>query len=363
MTENRPDRSPGDPRPADDAETRDTPSDVTTAASTAPSPQGTVTQGTTLGASSQGMAIKAMTQGQLVRRRFFRHRGALSGMAGLLLVMVLAFSSIGFGPIPGWWDKTYFSTATVVDRGRPTLDLAPSFIDGDGVGIGEYPFGQDDIGIDYFAKTMRGAQQSIMIALLVGLTATAIGTLIGAFAGYFRGWVESVLMRFTDVMITIPVLVIAAVLGRRFGGAGIVALGLVLGTITWTGLARLVRGEFLSLREKEFVEAARAMGAGSARIIFRHILPNTLGVIIVSATLAIASAILLETALSYLGFGVRPPDTSLGALISEYQSAFGTRPWLFWWPGTFIVAIALSVNFVGDGLRDAFDPRQTRVRA
>ena len=138
---------------------------------------------------------------------------------------------------------------------------------------------------------------------------------------------------------------------------------LAWGLVTWTGLARLVRGEFLSLREKEFVEAARAMGAGSARIIFRHILPNVLGVIIVSATLAIASAILLETAISYLGFGVKAPDTSLGALISEYESAFLTRPWLFWWPGMFIIAIALAVNFIGDGLRDAYDPRQQRVRA
>jgi ABC-type dipeptide/oligopeptide/nickel transport system permease subunit len=170
-------------------------------------------------------------------------------------------------------------------------------------------------------------------------------------------------MRFTDVMITIPTLVIAAVLARRWGSAGIIPLAIVLGLVTWTGLARIVRGEFLSLREKEFVEAARAMGASSLRIIFKHILPNTLGVIIVSATLAVASAILLETALSFLGVGVRPPDTSLGLLISQYQSAFTTRPWLFWFPGLFIVAIALAVNFIGDGLRDAFDPRQNRVRA
>jgi ABC-type dipeptide/oligopeptide/nickel transport system permease subunit len=312
---------------------------------------------------SEGMAIRAMTQGQLVRRRFFRHRGALAGMVALAAIIVLAFTSIGFAGIPGWWDKTYFSTGAVIDGGRPTIDVLPSFLDGDGLGIGANPFGQDDIGRDYFALTMRGAQQSIVIAFIVGLVATATGAVIGAFAGYFRGWVESVLMRFTDVMITIPVLVIAAVLGRRYGSAGIVPLAVVLGLVTWTGLARLVRGEFLSLREKEFVEAAQAMGAKSGRIIFRHILPNTLGVIIVSATLAIASAILLETALSFLGFGVRPPDTSLGLLISDYQSAFGTRPWLFWWPGLFIVSIALAVNFIGDGLRDAFDPRQTRVRA
>lgn len=313
-------------------------------------------------ADASGMQIKARSQGELVRRRFFRHRGALFGMLLLAFVVLLAYTSIGFWQIPGWWGKNYISTAPVIDGGRPTLDLVP-WLDGDGFAVGENPFGQDNVGKDYFALTMRGAQRSITVAIVVGLVATTVGSILGAVAGFFRGWAESVIMRFTDVMITIPVLVIAAVLGRRFGNLGIWALAVVLGLIVWTSLARLVRGEFLSLREKEFVEAARAMGAGSGRIIFRHIMPNTLGVIIVNATLTCAVAILLETALSYLGFGVRPPDTSLGLLISEYQAAFTTRPWLFWWPGLFIVAIALSVNFIGDGLRDAFDPRQTRVRA
>ncbi|MGH3488592.1 MAG: ABC transporter permease, partial [Actinopolymorphaceae bacterium] len=222
--------------------------------------------------------------------------------------------------------------------------------------------GQDNVGKDYFALTMRGAQQSITIAFIVGLVATFVGSTVGALAGYFRGRTETVLMRFTDVMITIPLLVLAAVVGRMAGNAGIVTLAVVLGLVVWTQLARLVRGEFLSLREKEFVEAARAAGTRPLRIIFRHIMPNAIGVIVVSATLTIASAILLETALSFLGFGVQKPDTSLGMLISDYRTAMLTRPWLFWWPGAFIIAIALAVNFIGDGLRDAFDPRQTRVR-
>ncbi|MFC7111176.1 ABC transporter permease [Nonomuraea rubra] len=170
-------------------------------------------------------------------------------------------------------------------------------------------------------------------------------------------------MRLTDVMITIPVLIIAAIVGRTFGDSGIVILAVCIGLVTWPTLSRLIRGEFLSLREKEFVEAARALGTSSRRIIFRHILPNTVGVIIVSATLAVANAVLLESALSFLGVGVQPPDVSLGQLIDTYRSAMTTRPWLFWWPGVFIIAIALSINFIGDGLRDAFDPRQTRVRA
>jgi ABC-type dipeptide/oligopeptide/nickel transport system permease subunit len=314
-------------------------------------------------AATQGMTIVARTQGQLVRRRFFRHRAAMISLTILILVILLAYTSIGFAGVPGWWIWNYYTPGIVVNRGAPTLSLWPTFLGGEGFRIGLHPFGQDDLGRDYFALTMRGAQISIMIAFVVGFVSTLIGVTVGALAGFYRGWVESSLMRFTDVMITIPLLVIAAVLGQKFGGSGPFVLAIVIGLVLWTGLARLVRGEFLSLREKEFVEAARALGAKPNRIIFRHILPNTVGVITVSATLAIASAILLETALSYLGFGVRAPDTSLGLLVSNYQNAFATRPWLFWWPGLFIITIALTVNFIGDGLRDAFDPRQNRVRA
>ncbi|MEV6862175.1 ABC transporter permease [Streptosporangium subroseum] len=312
---------------------------------------------------SQGMAIIARTQGQMVRRRFFRHRAALAGMILFGFVIILAFSSIGFAGIPGWWDKTYLDTGALTNQGKPTLSLIPEFLGGAGLHLGEHPFGQDDIGIDYFALTMRGAQQSITIAFVVGIVATFFGTVVGAVAGYFRGRLEAVLMRLTDVMITIPVLIIAAVVGRMMGDSGALVLGLFLGLVTWPTLSRLIRGEFLSLREKEFVEAARAIGTSPRRIIFRHILPNTVGVIIVSATLGIASAVLLESALSFLGLGIQAPDTSLGQLISRYRSAMVVRPWLFWWPGMFIIAIALSINFIGDGLRDAFDPRQTRVRA
>ena len=139
------------------------------------------------------------------------------------------------------------------------------------------------------------------------------------------------------------------------------SLGILLGLIAWTGLARLVRAEFLSLREREFVDAARVAGSSNIRIIFQHILPNSIGVIVVNATLLMSAAILIETSLSFLGFGIVAPDISLGQIISEYNEAFKTRPWLFWYPGLFIVIIALAINFVGDGLRDAFDPRQRRL--
>jgi ABC-type dipeptide/oligopeptide/nickel transport system permease subunit len=314
------------------------------------------------GSVEREFTVRARTQRQLVSRRFFRHRGALVGMAVFLFTVILAFSSIGFAGIPGWWNKSYEATATVERAmGHPTLDLNP--FDGDGFSIGDHPFGQDNVGRDYFAVTMRGAQRSLTIAIVTGLISTLIGVAVGALAGYFRGPVETILMRFTDLVITIPLLLLAAVIGKAVGGLGAVTLAFFLGLLVWVTLARLVRGEFLSLREKEFVEAARAMGASPWRIIFRHILPNALGTIIVNATLTIAAAVLLETAISFLGFGVQSPDTSLGVIISTYEDAFQTRPWLFWWPGLFIIAIALSVNFVGDGLRDAFDPRQTRVRA
>lgn len=268
---------------------------------------------------------------------------------------LLAFTSIGFGPIPGWWGKDYASTYPKIGDGAPTFSLVP-------FAIGEHPFGQDTIGKDYFALVMRGMQRSLMIAFGIGLISTLIGTVIGSLAGYYRGRVEAVLMRLTDVVIVVPTLVFAAVLGQMVGGSGVIGLTLVLPLVLWTGLARLVRGEVLSLREREFVVAARSCGASNLRVIVRHILPATLGVIIVSITLAIGSAILLESALSYLGFGVRAPDTSLGLLIAEYQNAFTTRPWLFWFPGLAILTIVLCVNFIGDGLRDAFDPRQNRSR-
>jgi len=309
--------------------------------------------------------VEGLSQGQIVRRRFFRHKGAVISMVLLTFVVLLAFSSVGLvlgdWRVPGWWQWTWSQLTPVQNRTAPTLSLVPQFLGGTGISIGDHPFGQDEVGRDTFAVVMRGAQQSLMVMVIVGLVATTIGTVLGAVAGYYRGLTDSILMRFTDIIITIPVIVIGAVLGRAFGSLGAGVLGIVIGLFAWTGLARLVRGEFLSLREREFVDAARVAGATDARIIFRHILPNAVGVIIVNTTLLMAAAILLETALSYLGFGVQAPDTSLGKIISDNQAAFSTRPWLFWWPGLFIVIIALCINFIGDGLRDAFDPRQKRL--
>jgi len=301
---------------------------------------------------------EGLSQGQIVRRRFFRHRGALISMFVLAFIVILAFTSVGVNlwglRIPGWWQYSWDEIPPKVNNGVPTLSLFPPQ-------FGDHPFGQDEVGRDIFAVVMRGAQQSIMVMVIAGVVATTIGVVIGAVAGYYRKATDSILMRFTDIIITIPLIVIGSVLGNMFGSLGAAVLGVVIGLFAWTTMARLVRGEFLSLREREFVDAARVSGARDRRIIFRHILPNAIGVIVVNATLLMAGAILLESALSFLGFGVQSPDTSLGKIISENQAAFSTRPWIFWWPGVFIIAIALCVNFIGDGLRDAFDPRQKKM--
>ena len=314
---------------------------------------------------------EGLSQSQIVRKRFFRHRGAMISifvLSTIVLTVYTALDATYFGiRLPGWWkysieDLPELALGQCKDGlvGCPTLSLTPEFLGGNGITLGEHPFGQDDIGRDYFALVMRGAQRSLMVTFVIGAIAGVIGTVVGAVAGFYRGWIDAVLMRFTDFIITIPTIIIGSVIGFHFGNLGVAFLAFYLGLFGWTGLSRLVRGEFLTLREREFVDAARVAGATNRRIIFKHILPNAVGIIIVSVTLLMSGAILLETALSYLGFGVVAPDVSLGSLISQYQESFSTRPWLFWYPGLFIITIALSINFIGDGLRDAFDPRQRR---
>ena len=287
-------------------------------------------------------AVEVRSQWRTLIRRFTRHRLA---MISILVLGVIFLSSI-FGRFI--WRFDY------LERDSANLSKAPSWL---------HPFGTDSLGKDMLALTLRGAQRSILIALVVSVLATTIGVTLGSIAGFFRGWVDAIIMRITDLLLTIPLLILAGCISWQFDGGGSWwFLALLLGTLSWQGTARIVRGEFLALREREFVEAARAIGVRSPRIIFRHVLPNALGPIIVSATLSIAGAILVETALSYLGLGIKAPDSSLGLLVSDYQAAFQTRPWLFWFPGIFIIVICLSVNFVGDGLRDAFDPKQSRIR-
>ncbi|HET9170193.1 MAG TPA: ABC transporter permease [Actinospica sp.] len=286
--------------------------------------------------------VKARTQRQLVFRRFVQHKLAVISVFVLLAVILLAF--VG-GAL---WHYKYTDIT-------PDNNFPPS---------GTHPFGTDNLGYDEFARVLRGTQRSLEIAFIVAILATALGTIWGAIAGFYRGALDSAMMRIVDLVLTIPILAAGALLSHHFQSAGWWALPLVIAGLSWPAVSRIVRGQTLSLREKEYVEAARALGAKDSRIIFRHILPNIVGQITVVVTILVAAAILTESALSYLGFGVQPPDTSLGTLISAAQTALqGGQWWLFYFPGIFIILICLTVNFIGDGLRDAFDPSQQRVRA
>jgi ABC-type dipeptide/oligopeptide/nickel transport system permease subunit len=283
--------------------------------------------------------VEQRSQFQLVMRRFLQHRLAMVSLVVLVLVVLLAY-------VGGWLWKYAPGEIT------PDNSVPPSF---------DHPFGTDAVGKDQFAQVLRGTRISLQISVMVALLSTLIGTLWGAVAGYFGGVVDSLMMRFSDLVLTLPLIAVAAMLAHLFGGSWYL-IAMVIAGLTWAYVSRVARSVVLSLREKEFVEAARALGATDARIILRHLVPNSLGSIIVNATLLVATAILTETALSYLGFGVQNPDTSLGLLVSEAQTALTTRPWLFYFPGLFIILIALTINFIGDGLRDALDPQQRKVR-
>ena len=324
----------------------------------------------------EGKEVAGLSQGQIVARRFFRHRGAIFGLVTLALVTLASVLSMGLGSIPGLWRDQEMRSGDVINGGTPTLQIP--FINGSTFSLGMYPFGQDSLGRDYFAQVLLGVQTSLFVAFILGAVALILGVTVGSLAGYYRGWVDMALMRLTDLVITLPVIVIGAVLGALISKLPLrlhagpetavwlrenmpLLLAIALGCVLWTGLARLVRSEFLSLREREFVDSARVAGASDWRIITKHMLPNAVGVIVVNTTLLMSSAVTLEAALSFVGFGIQAPAVSLGRLISENQGAFSTRPWLFWWPGLFIILIALSINFIGDGLRDAFDPRTKRI--
>lgn len=290
---------------------------------------------------AEAITTKERSQLQLVLSRFLRHRLAVGSLVVFLLIVAFAFLL----PLVWPWDHT-------VSRDIPK-DLSPTWA---------HPFGTTRAGHDVFARAMRGTQQSLKVAFLVATMATVIGAIWGAVAGYYRGWVDAVMMRIVDIILVIPLIAIVLALVGQVQGTTWFHVAVILGLVQWLGVSRLVRGQVLSLREQEFVEAARAMGASDLRIILRHLIPNTTGVIIVAATLEIAIAVLTESALSFVGFGIERPDISLGQMIDEARTAVFVDPHLFYFPGVILILIALTVNFIGDGLRDAFDPRQTMVR-
>ena len=283
--------------------------------------------------------VAERSQTQLVLRRFLQHRAAMISLVVLVLLILLAY-------VGGALWKYGVGEITPDNSVPPSLD---------------HPFGTDAVGKDQFAQVLGGTRISLQVSVVVALFATVVGTLWGSIAGYFGGRIDTVMMRIADLVLTLPLIAVAAMLGHNFGGTWYL-IAFVIAGLYWAYVSRVARGVVLSLREKEYIEAARSLGATNTRIILRHLVPNALGSILVNLTILVALAILLETALSYLGFGVQNPDTSLGLLVSEAQTALTTRPWLFYFPGLFIIIIALTINFIGDGLRDAFDPQQTKVR-
>lgn len=294
-----------------------------------------------------GLDLKVRSQWSYARMRFFRHRLALIGMFGLVVIF-------GAGIFAG----------QIAPYGYAQIDLAHIL---QGPSHAHY-FGTDALGRDEYTRVLWGIRTSMEVGVFVAFLSTFIGLVIGAIAGYYGGWMDNLLMRITDLVLTLPLLAILLTATALLGQGSQWRVSLILIFFFWTGIARVVRGIYLSLREKEYVEAAKASGAGDARLMFRHILPNTLGPIVVNATLAVGTAILVEAALSFLGFGIKPPTPSLGVLINDAQANPTTFTgqstwWLTIFPGLTIVAIVLCINFVGDGLRDALDPTQRRMRA
>ncbi len=291
-----------------------------------------------------GLEVQARSQWAYARRRFFRHRLAMISLVVLLIVL-------GAGLAADWVAPYAYDEIDLENSGvGPTLE-------------DKHFFGTDVLGRDYFSRVVYGIQTSERVAFIVAGLSTLIGVIVGAFAGYYGRWADNLLMRLTDLVLTLPGLAVLLTLSAFLGDGSQYRVAIILALLFWTTLARIVRGSFLSLREKEYVEAARAAGSGDARIMFRHILPNAIGPIIVNATLIVGLAILVEAALSFLGFGIQPPTPALGKLIADGQDTASTYWWLVTFPGLTIVLIVLCINFVGDGLRDALDPTQRRTRA
>jgi peptide/nickel transport system permease protein len=281
------------------------------------------------------------SQGKLVLRKFLHHKLAMASSAVLLLIVLISIV------MPIFWKHSY-QDSSFPSFAKPSAD---------------FPLGTTQVGKDMVSQVLRGTQYSLLIALTVSILATVIGVVFGAVAGYLRGFSDSAISRVTDLFLIIPQIAAAAILAKVFGGGSWYIVALVLAAFGWMQIARITRAEAMSLSQREFVDAARASGAGTFRIIFKHLVPNMVGSITVNATLAVAQAVLAEAALSFIGLGVQLPDTSLGRVILENYAQLQTRPALFFGPFIVLVLISLTINFIGDGLRDAFDPRQRRMKA
>jgi peptide/nickel transport system permease protein len=287
--------------------------------------------------------VKSRSQNQQALRRFMHNKLAMIALFVYVAMLLIAFI------YPHFYGFSYN------EQDAGALSAPP--------GTGGHPFGTDEIGQDLLARMMMGIQRSTYISVIFVLVAGTLGVIVGALSGYFGRWVDNVLMRIVDIILTVPILVAIIVVANSFPSArSPIGIALFIALLGWMDLARIVRSSFLSLREREYVEAAHALGASDRRIITKHLIPNSLGQIIVWGTLGAATAVITEAALSYLGYGVSGSQTSLGALVAIGAQAAETRPWLFYFPGLAILIIVLSINLIGDGVRDAFDPSANRTR-
>ncbi len=279
--------------------------------------------------------------GSQILRRFFKHRLAVVAIVVLALMVLLALGAS-------------LSRYTPTQQ-EPTNPFQPP--------TSAHWFGTDELGRDIFTRILYGSRVSLIVGLISTLLTIFLGVAVGAISGYYGGWLDNVLMRITDTFLTFPtifVLIILSSLLRELPYPwlknSVVVVIVIIAALSWMWPARLVRSLFITLREREFVTATRALGGNSVSIIIRHILPNCLGPILVSATLQMANAIITESGLSYLGFGVQPPTPTWGAILSTAQVHVFRAPWMAIYPGVMIFITVMTINYIGDGLRDAFDP-------
>lgn len=297
---------------------------------------------------------KPLTPGQLIWRRFLKNRMAVLGMIGFsLLILFIVINSFNIS-------EERANEVNLSARLSPPTD--------------ENIMGTDSTGRDIFARIIYGGQISLFVGITAVTISVTLGTLIGGLSGYFGGWVDIILMRFTEAMLSIPQLFLlivlgkfigrnidtVTILGRQFSGSVLIVI-FVIGLTSWMGLARIVRANVLSLKEMDYVSVSKSLGSSQMRTFFRHLIPNTMGVIIVASTLGLAGSILSEAYVSFLGLGIQPPTSSWGNMLTAAQTFVQQGSWWMWvYPSAFIVFTILCVNLMGDGLRDAFDPRSQR---
>lgn len=281
---------------------------------------------------------KRRSQLRIIFDRFFRNRVAVGGMIVLFIVVALALLA------PLITAKGAADVPTINQLAGPT----PT-----------HPLGTDFLGRDVFARLLFGAQVSLLVGASSMLVALVIGVGLGSISGYYGGWIDNVLMRVVDAVLSVPYLLLLFVLALIFSNHSVISVVFLIAILAWPATARIVRGEFLALKEREFVLATRTLGAGDLRLMLRHILPNAAGPIIVNATILVGVNIITESVLSFFGFGLNPPLSSWGTMLSESQDYFNSDPWLLYIPGLAILITVLCFNLMGDGLRDALDPYMT----